>query len=127
MSAPVPAVAFAVLAGLVALFQIALVIGAPWGAATLGGRHPGRLPASMRGVALVSGLLLVLMSGVVLVRAGLLLPAWYPLSRRAIWGVVGISALTCAANTLSPSTLERRLWVPVGLAMLGCSLWVALH
>ena len=45
MSIPqVLAVLYAVVTGLVAAFQVALALGAPWGAYAMGGGFPGRMP-----------------------------------------------------------------------------------
>jgi hypothetical protein len=79
----------------------------------------------MRGLALISAALLSLFATVVTVRAGLLLPEGQPLSRTLVWGVVGYCAIGVVANTLTPSRSERRLWLPVVIAMLGCSVVVA--
>ena len=54
--------AAAILAG-VALFQVALVLGAPWGEYTQGGSTAGSLPAGQRAVAAVSAVLLLVMAG----------------------------------------------------------------
>ena len=37
----IPVVVFLVLTAIGALFQLALALGAPWGAYTLGGKYPG--------------------------------------------------------------------------------------
>jgi hypothetical protein len=47
----------AALLGVTALFQISLAGGAPWGAASWGGRHPGKLPPSYRIASGVVGVL----------------------------------------------------------------------
>jgi hypothetical protein len=104
-------------------FQVALALGAPWGAFAMGGRFPGRFPPSMRLLALVQTVVLGLLALVVLDAAGLIslgLADWL------IWLAVVVSALSVAMNAASPSPRERRLWVPVGLVMLGSSLVVAL-
>jgi DNA-binding SARP family transcriptional activator len=43
-----------------------------------------------------------------------------------IWVPVGISAISVTLNAMSRSPGERRMWVPVGLVLLGSSLVVAL-
>lgn len=117
---------FAVLAVLVAAFQVALAAGAPWGRLTWGGKFAGQLPGYMRGVAVVSMALVMLFAGIVLVRAGVIWPSWQPLSRAVIWGVVMYCALGVIVNAATPSRSERMLWLPVVSAMLVCSLVVAL-
>ena len=106
-------------------FQIALALGAPWGAYAVGGRVPGRFPPSMRLLALVQAVVLGLLALVVLESAGLVSRgrAEWPW---LIWVAVAVSAVSVAMNAASRSPGERRLWVPVGLVMLASSLVVAL-
>ncbi len=124
---PAAAIVFTLLAATVALFQIGLTAGMPWGHLTLGGRYPGRLPGRIKPVAALSALLLSGFAAVVLVRADLLLPAWAPLSRTLIWVVVAYSAIGTIAHIVTPSRAERRLWLPVVATMLACSLITALR
>ena len=115
------AILYAALAVVVALFQIALAVGAPWGRLAMGGRWTGRLPPALRGPALVQAALMLLMARVVLGQAEVLPmlgPGWL------IWPVVAVSALAALANLATPSRAERRLWAPVALAMLACVLVV---
>jgi hypothetical protein len=106
-------------------FQIALALGAPWGEYAMGGRFQGRLPPAMRIVALVQALLLAVLALGVLSRAGLLdLPAGLDLPW-LVWVAVAFSAVSLVLNAISRSPSERRIWVPVALAMLGSSLIVA--
>jgi hypothetical protein len=56
---------FVLLAFGVALFQAALVSGAPWGELTMGGRVTGVLPWRLRAVAFVSLLLLLAFAAIV--------------------------------------------------------------
>jgi len=101
-----------------ALFQCALVFGAPWGELTLGGRTPGVLPTRLRAVALLSLLLLLAFAAIVAARAALVLPGLQSDSRWLIWGVVGYCGLGVVANAMTPSRRERRLWLPVVICML---------
>ena len=113
-----------VVAGVIA-FQIALALGAPWGAYAMGGAFPGRFPPRLRVAALVQAALLAVTAGIVLSRAGLLLPAWSDAARWLIWVVVAIALLALVLNSISRSAGERRIWVPVALVMLASSLVVA--
>ncbi len=120
--------ALAYLAGtlLVVGFQIALALGAPWGAYAMGGRFPGRFPPSLRLLALVQAVVLGLLGLVVASAAGL---AGLRLSAELqwlMWLVVALAALSLAMNAASRSPGERRLWVPVASVMLASSLVVAL-
>lgn len=117
---------FVVLAVFLALFQLAVALGAPWGHLTQGGGHPGRLPPANRVVAAGSALLVAAFAGVVLVRVGWLAPAWQAALRPWVWVVVGFSALSLLANAASRSRTERALWLPVALLMVISSLVVAL-
>lgn len=113
------------LALVVAAFQVAVASGAPLGQLTWGGAFPGRLPMLMRGVAAGSAVLLVAFACIVAIRAGILWPAHRPLASRLVWGVVGYSALAIVANAITPSPLERMLWLPVVSVMFVSSLLVA--
>ncbi len=125
MTPKTAAILFAALATVVAAFQAALALGAPWGKLTWGGKHPGRLPASMRAAAVFSMALLLTFALIVAVRAGVLLPGWQGASNYLVWGVVGYCGLGVVANAITPSRWERILWLPVVAAMLACSLLVA--
>ena len=59
----------AVIAIGVAVFQIALVAGAPWGEYTMGGQHLGKLPGQFRVTAAVSAIIMVAQSGHYLAQA----------------------------------------------------------
>lgn len=124
--APVAAVLFTVAAVAAVGFQLALVAGAPWGSYAMGGRFPGRFPAPLRVAALAQGIVLVLLAGVVIARAGLAFEAWESNASWLIWVVVGFSALSLLMNAMSPSKGERFVWVPVAVLMLASSLVVAL-
>jgi hypothetical protein len=120
------ATAFAIVVPGVIAFQIALALGAPWGAYAMGGAFPGRFPPRMRIAAAVQAALLAVIVAIVLARAGLVLPGWSEASRWLIWAVVAVALFALVLNAISPSAGERRIWVPVALVMLACSLLVAL-
>ena len=122
----IAAVLYAALSAGVVVFQLALAVGAPWGAYAMGGAFPGGFPPAMRVAAVVQAVLLALMAGVVLARAGLALPGWAATSVWLVWGVVAFCAVAVVLNSISRSAGERRLWVPVTVAMLASSLTVAL-
>lgn len=121
----VAAVLFGVLAVAVAAFQVALVLGAPWGELTLGGRWRGALPVRVRVLPLVSALLLLLFAAVIAARAGIGFAGIAPRAAAGAWLVVGFSALATLANALTPSRRERALWLPVVSTMLVLSAIVA--
>ena len=69
---------------------------------------------------------LSLLALVVLSAAGVIAPDLTVERPWLIWIVVAMDAVSVVMNAVSPSPGERRLWVPVGLAMLVTSLVVAL-
>lgn len=97
--------------GLVAVFQIALAAGAPWGVAAFGGQNEGVLPDSLR---LTSGL-------ATLVYAGLIGVTLRPRPTR--WRRITLSiaffvfVLGVAMNLASPSPIERAIWGPVSVVL----------
>lgn len=107
-------------------FQIALALGAPWGAYAMGGAFPGRFPPRLRVAAVVQAIVLIALAVVVLAFAGLILPALVQDAPWLIWLAVAFSALAAVLNTITRSVGERRLWAPVTYVMLVCSLVVAL-
>lgn len=113
---------FTVLAAVVAAFQLALVVGAPWGAVTQGGRFVGALPPPARVIAALSALLLVVFIGIVRAHVSRDRAPRFP---RAIWVVVAYCALGVLANAATPSANERVLWLPVVILMFFTSLHVA--
>ena len=118
--------AFAVLTGVVVLFQLALALGAPWGALAMGGAFPGAYPPAMRVAAMAQIVVLVGIGLVVLARAGVVLPSWRPASRWLVWIVVGLTAVGVVLNLITPSPLERLIWAPVTALLFLASLRVAL-
>lgn len=116
---------FALLAGCVAAFQLALTLGAPWGEYAMGGAVSGALPPALRAAALFQALLWVVFTCIVLSRAGIALPGWARASRWLVWGVVAVMAISTVLNLLTPSAGERMIWAPVALTLLICSALVA--
>jgi hypothetical protein len=111
--------AFAVWACGVGLFQVALAVGAPWGAAAWGGANAGVLPVGYR---VASGVSAVVWAGVAAVAAGRLLG---PVGRRRLLlGVAAYSTLGIALNAASPSGVEKAVWVPATLVGAGLA-WMA--
>ncbi len=95
-------------------FHTAMMLGAPWGHLTMGGRWAGALPLPARGLSAVSAAVILLMASVVTARAGLLpwrFPGW------SIYAVLAFLVASLAMHVATPSAAERRLWLPVILAM----------
>jgi phosphoglycerol transferase MdoB-like AlkP superfamily enzyme len=98
----------------------------PWGAASMGGKYPGKYPPKMRIVALVNIVVLMFLAIIVLSKAGLLFPQLLPFSKIAIWFVVVFLLLGSVMNSITPSKIER-IWAPVAFIQFITSLIVALH
>jgi hypothetical protein len=110
-----------VLLGVIAAFQAALVLGAPWGEFTQGGGTSGPLTTSGRIVAVVSCVMLMVMAGAILGRVGQgpfrlrssrvkTVLAWFT----TLYAVAGV-----VLNLITRSTGERALWAPVSILLLG--------
>lgn len=122
------AVVSAILIVVLTVFQLALALGAPAGAAAWGGNHPGVLPTRLR---VASGLVGVFFYPVVaifmldvggLVDTGLAEGDW---TRWLLWILAGLFTLGALANFASRSKVER-IWGPVSLVLAVCSVILAL-
>jgi hypothetical protein len=117
-------VIFAQLAGigfyLVVIFQLALVIGLPWGEYTQGGKTKGRLSTSGRITAAVSAVILVGMAQALLAPRGVGLFATAPewLIGSMVWVTFGYAVLGFIVNWITPSKKERLIWGPVTTVLL---------
>ena len=104
---------------LVAAFQLALVLGAPWGEYTQGGGTSGALAPSGRIVAAVSGLVSTVMAGAILARTGT-----GPLRRlpRGVvtvlaWVTTVLAVITVVLNIITRSSAERGVFAPVSMVL----------
>jgi len=120
------ALVFAIVAGGVIVFQLALALGAPWGRYAMGGVFPGRFPPRMRFAAIVQAGLIALLTVTVLSAAGVVLPDVAATFPWLIWVAVLVSGVAVVLNAISRSAGERRIWVPVASVLLVTSLLVAL-
>lgn len=115
------------LIGVIIIFQLALAAGAPWGAASWGGRHSGVLPPHLRIASAVAGLivypamLVFILDAADLVTLGL---ADRRLTIVLLWVLVGLFGLATMANLASPSRVER-VWAPVALSVGVCCASIA--
>ena len=108
------------LLGIIALFQIALAAGAPWGAASWGGRHPGRLPTGYRIGSAVAGLFFYPAVAVfILDSAGVLGDETSSRGAAGLWVLTGLFGFSTVINLISPSKVER-IWAPVALVLTVC-------
>jgi len=106
-------------------FQVALALGAPWGAYAMGGAFPERFPPAMRVAAVVQAVAIAALALIVLSAAGLALPSVVQELPWLVWLPVAFSAASLGLNAASRSAGERRIWVPVALVLLASSLAVA--
>ncbi len=110
-----------------AFFQLALAAGAPWGRAAFGGftERPG---TSLRISAAIATLIWAAAALISLRRAGL--AVWSPLPSSwlpvAAWVIVGVLALSIVVNAISPSVLEKAIWIPFGVVATVLAVTVAL-
>ncbi|GAB4059252.1 hypothetical protein [Catellatospora paridis] len=117
---PVRVTAVAAATGMIvlALFQLALAAGAPWGRAAYGGFHTGTLPAGLRVASAVAcavwtfGALLALRQtglGVTALPGGL--------AHWGVWVLAGLLALGTLMNLASSSPWERWFWGPYAFTL----------
>jgi hypothetical protein len=111
--------------GVLAIFQLALALGAPLGHAAWGGAHE-TLPTGLRVGSAVSVLFYVLAIGVVLRRAGMDVP-WIRggVARLVTWILVVLLPLSALGNIASQSGWERYLMAPLALILAAMSFLVA--
>ena len=112
----------------VALFQLALVLGAPIGEYAFGGNNKGKLPVRYRIGSAVSIFIYLGTAAHYLAQANLLnrlLPD--DLNNLVNWALVGLNSLSLIMNGISRSKKERNTWVPVALLLLVCSIFIALN
>ena len=110
----------AALLGVVMLFQLALAGGAPWGAASWGGQHPGVLPSNLRGSSLAAGLVVYpLLILTVLQAGGITDLGWPSPGPITMWVLAGFLGLGAVMNLVSRSKVER-IWAPVALGAAVC-------
>jgi len=111
MNVETVAVVCAVLFVGLAVFQMALALGAPAGSVVFGGRvaeADGRLPSKWRAVSGIAAVILFGFAWVVLARAGVVATS---IDQRylsvATWAIVAYMAINSAANFASKNTIER--------------------
>lgn len=127
MGTDIAAIAFCLLLGGLALFQLALAAGAPLGGFAWGGGHE-RLPVKLRIGSLAAIVIYAAFALIVLERAGLvsLLP-YASIARIGIWIVIAYLALGVAMNALSRSKPERYTMTPLALTLCVLALVVAIE
>lgn len=119
------AVTAAVGFGVIAVFQLLLALGAPWGQAAWGGGQEGTLPQELRFASTISMVIFIGAAIIVLGRAGYWGTRFSDLFRRGTWVLAVLLALGAVMNLASSSVWERFLWAPVALAIALACLVVA--
>lgn len=120
------AIVAATLLGVIAIFQLALAAGAPWGAASWGGRHPGKLPTGYRIGSAIAGLFFYpAVALMVLDAAGVIGDEAGSGGGAGLWVLTGLFGLSTVINLISPSKVER-IWAPVALVLTVCCATLAI-
>ena len=111
---------------LLALFQIALLLGAPWGEFAWGGQQKTLAPQRRAGSA-VNIVLYGLMSLMLLSKAGYISsPAITPVLPFVLWFMVAFAAVGILLNAITRSRKERAVMLPTAIVLFVCQLIVAL-
>jgi hypothetical protein len=113
-----------VLLGALTIFQIALALGAPAGAASWGGTHPGVLPGRLRVASAVAGLVVYPALALLILDSGRVIDIGWDVEPLWLWVLTGFFVLGTLANAASRSKLER-VWAPVSLTIAVCCAVVA--
>lgn len=123
-AARIAATIAAVLFTLVALFQLAVVLGAPLGELTQGGSNKGTLPAQGRIFAGVSAALVLVMATAMLARTerGPARSAPRRLIAVLAWITTAYAGMGVILNLITPSAVERAVWAPVTAVMFAACL-----
>ncbi|MFZ8888062.1 MAG: hypothetical protein ACO2YI_01545 [Aquiluna sp.] len=109
-----------------ALFQIAIVLGAPLGEYAYGGQNPGILKLPFRIASVFSALVMFAIAGHYLAQLGVLTPLLDQAGNSiANWGFAVFAGLSAIANNITRSQKEKRLWGGTTIAMLLAAVIVA--
>ena len=109
-----------------ALFQIAIVFGAPLGEYAYGGQNPGILKLPFRIASVFSALVMFAIAGHYLAQLGVFTPLLDSSGNSiANWGFAVFAGLSAIANNITRSQKEKRLWGGTTIAMLLAAVIVA--
>ena len=113
---------------IVSLFQIALALGAPWGAYAYGGARTGKLPVGFRVNSVVAAIVMAAISGHYLAQLGVFTPLLDAAGNSVVnWVLVGFTLLGAIANNITRSKKERAVWAIPTLLMFVAAVIVALN
>ncbi len=117
----------ALIFALLALFQLALALGAPLGDMAWGGRQPKRLPGKFRLASLIAAPLLLFFTAIVLEEGGVIVTGLSDgLRAVVIWVIVTFLALNTLGNLMSTSRKEMIIMGPAALIATVATLIVAI-
>ena len=119
------ALALTVVLVALAIFQLALVFGAPLGRFAWGGAHRV-LPARLRVGSAVSVLIYALIDVIAWDRVGAIDVFPEPFSEVAMWVIFAYFVLGIGMNAISRSKPERYTMVPMSAALAGLSFLIAM-
>jgi hypothetical protein len=122
---PAAAIALCVILAVLAVFQLALIFGAPIGRFAWGGQHRV-LPMKLRIGSAVSIVIYAIIAVLALDRAGLVDVVPDVVSTVAMWVVFAYFVLGIGMNAISRSKPERYTMAPVSLVLAVLSLLVVL-
>jgi hypothetical protein len=112
---------------IVCLFQIALALGAPWGAYAYGGARVGKLPVGFRINSVVAAVVMLAISGHYLAQLGVFTPLLDSAGNSVVnWVLVAFTGLSAIANNITRSKKERAVWAIPTILMFIAALVVAL-
>ncbi|MCW5713522.1 MAG: hypothetical protein KIT43_03260 [Bauldia sp.] len=120
----VAAIAATIVLAALAVFQLALALGAPIGRFAWGGGHE-RLPTRLRVGSAVSIVLYAIFAAILLDRAGVIDVIPDGASRVAAWVLTGYFVLGIAMNAISRSRSERFVMTPIVAILAALSAIVA--
>jgi hypothetical protein len=117
--------AFCALLGILAVFQLLLIVGLPLGRFAWGGQNEV-LPTRLRMGSAVSILIYAAFAAVALDRSGLVAVLPSPADAVVMWVIAAYLLLSVLPNLASKSRDERRLMVPASLVLAGLAFATAL-
>ncbi len=120
------AIAFTVVLGLLAVFQLALAVGVPWGRFAWGGQHAGVLPTGYRIGSVIAAIVVAGIGLIALDLAGIVDVLPNGVAQVLAWVAFGLFALSLILNGISRSRLERYTMTPVALVLAVLSFLLAL-
>lgn len=119
------AIIAAALIAVLTIFQIALALGAPAGAAAWGGSYPGVLPTRLRVASGFAGVFAYPPIALLILDSGGVIDIGWDVSRLWLWVLAGLFLLGTVSNAVSKSKVER-IWAPVSLALALCCAVIAI-